>query len=174
MWTLSLPRVLRLALVRREELLPIIQKSLIQAIGCWQRRRLRPDMKSPRLENGALVFVQLFGGSLHLTPHLHVLVPEALWEREGQRVAVPSPAEDDIEGILRRLLRELRRKFRDTDFTEYPEDGYEEAQVEAIQQALPLKLQGIEVPRARKPMVAVIEGFSLHVGRRIHENDRGG
>jgi len=33
----------------------------------WQRKRLRPYIKSQRLKNGALAFVQLFGGEVKRT-----------------------------------------------------------------------------------------------------------
>ena len=52
------------------------------------------------------MFVQLLRSSLQLTPHLRVLVPEALWQKDRETVEVPSPTEEEMNGILRRLLRE--------------------------------------------------------------------
>ena len=36
-------------------------------------------------------FLQLFGGALQLTPHLHLLLPEGQWSEEGEWVVLPPP-----------------------------------------------------------------------------------
>ena len=174
MWTLSLPRGLRFLAVKNKAVFLGLQRGLVQAVGRWQRGQLRRYFKGRELKGGALVFVQWFGSALQLTPHFHVLVPEALWTRTGERVSVPSPKESDLEEILKRLLRQLAKKFGELEFTEFAEEGYEATQVEAIQQRLPFSHEEIELPKTRKPMVAVVEGFSLHVARRIPEKDREG
>ena len=115
MWTLSLPRGLRFLAVKRKPVFLALQRGLVQAVGRWQRERQKRYFKGRELKSGALVFVQWFGSALQLTPHFHVLVPEALWTREG----------------------------------------YETLQVEAIQERLPLAGEEIELPKTRKPMVAV-------------------
>jgi hypothetical protein len=50
----------------------------------------------------------------------------------------------------------------------------EAQQMEAIQQRLAFSPEDLELPKTRKPMAVVMDGFSLHVGRRIHENDKEG
>ena len=174
MWTLSLPRKLRFLVLKHRSVFLHVQKSLVQAVGCWQRKQARRYVDTQQLKTGALVFVQLFGSALQLTPHFHVLVPEAVWMRDGQRVDIRAPDEKALESILLRLLRQLKKKLSDIEFDVYPEDGHDMVQLEAIQQKLPFKVEEVELPKARKPMVAVMEGFSLHAGRRIHENDRDG
>ncbi len=70
-WTLSLPFTLRLAVVKRPR--------LVKAIWRWQRRNAKQMGASAVFSTGGGVcFTQWFGRRLQLTPHLHLLVPEAL------------------------------------------------------------------------------------------------
>jgi hypothetical protein len=122
-----------------------------------------------------LVFVQFFGSALQLTPHFHVLVPEVVWKRDGETVGVSMPDEAQLQKILERILRQLKKKYGENGVeVGWPEDEGEMQQMEAIQQRLAFSPEDLELPKTRKPMAVVMDGFSLHVGRRIHENDKEG
>ena len=90
-WTLSLPRALRLEVVKQPLLLKQVELTLVRAVWSWQRGRARRLGAQGKLHGGAVVMAQYFGSHLQLTPHLHVLVPEALYYGTGAVVQVPPP-----------------------------------------------------------------------------------
>jgi hypothetical protein len=53
-----------------------------------------------------------------LTPHLHVLVPDALWRGEGEALLVPPPTDDEVTAVLARVLRQARRRLGEVRFGE--------------------------------------------------------
>jgi hypothetical protein len=57
------------------------------------------------LTGGGICFWQWFGSSLQLTPHLHLLVAEALWQEDGTVVLVAPPGDEDVARILARGAR---------------------------------------------------------------------
>ena len=65
---------------------------------------------------GAVAFVQRFGSALQLTPHFHVLVPEAVFEEldeaELRLHPLPRPTDAEVEKlavtVARRTLALLR------------------------------------------------------------------
>ena len=100
-WTLSLPFSVRLAVVKHPRLLKHLERRLLKAIWRWQRQQAKGARHEPRFSRGAGVcFTQWFGSRLQLTPHLHVLVPEALWAVTGDCVELSGPRDDDVARIL--------------------------------------------------------------------------
>lgn len=79
----------------------------------YQRRRAQ-ELGHGAIQSGAVTFVQRFGSALQLNPHFHVLVPEGVFDAEGQFEALPPPRDKEVEGLLhqviRRTLRLLRRR----------------------------------------------------------------
>jgi hypothetical protein len=174
-WTLSLPRALRLVVVKQPALLKLVETTLVRAVWRWQRAS-RPRGQRAGLRGGAVAMAQYFGSRLQLTPHLHVLVPEAVWDEEGRVVEVPAPDDDAVEAVLRRTVRQLAKRWP-VGGAPWAEDEYEKLQAEAVQERL--ALEGLRpwveaAPRARQRLVAVVQGFSLHAGTRVHANDRQG
>ena len=55
-----------------------VERRLVRAVWRWQRGRAKQLGYRGALKGGAVGFLQLFGGALQLTPHLHVLLPEGL------------------------------------------------------------------------------------------------
>jgi len=57
----------------------------------------------PRPRTGAVAFVQRFGSALQLTPHFHVLVPEAVFEElddvEPRLHPLPRPTDAEVETL---------------------------------------------------------------------------
>jgi hypothetical protein len=170
-WTLSLPFSVRLAVVKQPRLLKYLERRLLKAIWRWQRQEAKRAGHGAGFSLGAGVcFTQWFGSRLQLTPHLHELVPEALWAASGECVELEGPRDDDVARILHRTLRQARGDWGEQQAA-WAEDDFEGLQQLAIQARLPL-----EVPssRHRRPRVAVAEGFSLHADTAVHANDRVG
>ena len=168
-WTLSLPWRLRLPVVKRPALLRTVERRLCESIWRWQRVQGKRLGAAGTLKGGAVGFTQLFGSALQLTPHLHVLVPEGLWAGEDF-VALPPPDTEEVEAILRRLVKRLAKDFAGME-DGWAEDALEGLQAQALQHRLPL---GEAAPRAGGKRVAVLEGFSLHANTSVHANDREG
>lgn len=114
-WTMSLPFTLRFVVVKRPALLKRLEYRLVRAVWRWQRQVARRLGVVGPLRGGAVVFTQWFGSSLQLTPHLHALLPEALWTKDGEVVTVPAPDDAEVESILRRVLRGARKDFADVE-----------------------------------------------------------
>ena len=66
-------------MVKKPQLLKRLEVRLVRAVWRWQRREARRRGVTAPLRGGAVVFTQWFGSMLQLTPHLHVVVPEAQW-----------------------------------------------------------------------------------------------
>jgi hypothetical protein len=104
-----------------------------------------------------------------VTPHLHALLPEAVWTADGEVVELLAPDDADVEAILLRVFRQVRKDFADEDVP-WPEDEYEALQRASLQHPLPLELP----TPSRRRRVAVAMGFSLHADTAVHGNDRAG
>ena len=172
-WTLSLPMGLRYLVVTRPALLKRLEVRLVQAVWRRQRRAARQLGQRGTLAGGAVCFGQYFGSRLQLTPHLHCLVPEAMWTATGEVVEVPPPTDDEVVGVLRRVLTLARRDFEAAEaaFGD-EEDEYGALQAAAVQRPLALG----DGPTRRRPAkrVAVAHGFSLHADTAVHGHDRQG
>jgi len=169
-WTLSLPRTLRLAVVKQPSLLKLVETTLVRAVWRWQRTS-RGRGQRAGLHGGAVAMVQYFGSRLQLTPHLHVLVPEAAWDEEGRPVEVAAPDDAAVEAVLKRTVRQLAKRWPE-GAPPWAEDEYEALQAEAVQERLSLEVDA--APHSSQRLVAVVQGFSLHAGTWVHGNDRQG
>lgn len=171
-WTLSVPFSVRVAVVKQPGLLKRLEVWLVKAVWHAQRVKARRLGAKGRLTGGGVCFWQWFGSRLQLTPHLHLLVPEAVWTSAGDAVEVPAPDDAEVLGILQRVLRRAAKHWPD-DVTAWAEDEYQAMQHEAVQSTLGLHDAPTPVAR-RKHLVAVAHGFSLHAGTAVHGNDRAG
>ncbi|MDP3153520.1 MAG: transposase, partial [Archangium sp.] len=169
-WTLSLPMEVRFQVVKQPALLKRLEVRLVQAVWRHQRARAKRLGAGGPLRGGGVCFWQYFGSSLQLTPHLHLLVPEALWTEEGEVVTLPPPDDAQVMALLARVLRQARADWAAADAA-WAEDEYEGLRAEALQRPL-----GLELPASphRRRRVAVLEGFSLHADTAVHGNDRQG
>jgi len=175
-WTLSLPRALRLLVVKRPALLKVVERALVKAVWRWQRAEAKRLGAVGRQVGGAVAMTQWFGSALQLTPHLHVLVPEALWDAAtGAVTALPPPSDDEVEKVVQRVVRQVRGAFAEVEDCEWPDEDEElpRLQAEAVQGRLPLEVAEV-APRTRRRRVAVACGFSLHADTAVHGNDREG
>ena len=65
-------------MLKQPSLVRTVERRLVRAVWRWQRGRAKQLGYLRALKGGAVGFLQLFGGVLQLTPHLHVLLPEGL------------------------------------------------------------------------------------------------
>jgi hypothetical protein len=107
-----------------------------------------------------------------LQPHLHLLVPEGIWSG-GVFLELPRPTPEQLEGVLARMLSQAKRTFEALDAL-WPEDAFEALQLQGAQQRLNLNDEPSAGAAHVRRLVAVGEGFSLHAGTAVHQNDREG
>jgi hypothetical protein len=79
-WTLSLPMPVGFSLARDARLLSEVLGLFVRALFAFPRRTAR-RLGVSRPLTGAVAFVQRFASALQLTPHFHVLVPAAVFEK---------------------------------------------------------------------------------------------
>lgn len=111
-WVLSLPFELRLLAAQRADVVRAFSRMFVETIFASQVHRSgRPGAKC-----GGVSFVARAGGSINLNIHLHDLILDGVYEREGdqavfRRVVAPRP--EDLSWVVRRFgeraLRWLRR-----------------------------------------------------------------
>jgi hypothetical protein len=174
-WTLSLPRALRLCVVKRPALLKAVERALVKAIWRWQRAEAKRLGAVGGQLGGAVAMTQWFGSALQCTPHLHVLVPEAVWDATTAAVTLlPPPSDEEVERVVQRVTRQVRDAFAEVEGCEWPDEDEElpRLQAEAVQGRLPLDVEATRGQRRRR--VAVAQGFSLHADTAVHGNDRDG
>src|SRR5262249_37438634 len=143
-WTLSFPVPLRFCLARDARLLSEVLGLFVRALFAFQRRTAR-RLGLPRARTGAVAFVQRFGSALQLTPHFHVLLPEAVFEEVGEGttrlVPLPPPTDGEVERMAATVARRVLATLRARGVLEQrvaPEEPFEL-----------LQLQGIQVPPSR-------------------------
>ena len=140
----------------------------MRALFAFQRTKARRlGIRSPNTR--AVAFVQRFGSGLQMTPHFHVLLPEAVFEGlpvvatdtlEARPHPLPPPDDEEVERLLRtvalRLVGLLLKQGKLDNLT--CEGALDALRARAAQQRLPLG----EEPSAPKRRCAFLEGFSLH------------
>ena len=170
-WTLTLPRGLRWVVVKQPSLVRAVERRLVRAVWRWQRGRAKQLGHRGVLKGGAVGFLQLFGGALQLTPHLHLLLPEGLWSERGEWVVLPPPEDEEVEAVLHRLLRQVRALLAEVEEA-WPEEDLDVLRAEGAQHRLGFDEEGPPKKKARR--LAVAMGFSLHADTAVHAFDRVG
>jgi hypothetical protein len=170
-WVLSFPRRVRFLAARHPALASQLLDLFTRAVFAWQRRCARRlGAADPR--TGGVTAVQRFGSALNLNVHFHTLTPDGVFELDedgpARFVSLPPPEDEDVEAILRRVIRRTARVL-----AAYDEESEDEA-LAALQAAEVERRVRYPHPFPHVRRSAFLEGFSLHAGVRIHENDREG
>ncbi|MFN0061334.1 MAG: transposase [Myxococcaceae bacterium] len=177
-WTFSFPWAVRFALARDVKLLSSVLTLCLRGLFAFQRRRAK-KLGVRGGHSGAVTFVQRFGSALQLTPHFHVVAPDGVFTEEGGEVrfaALPAPSQEEVEGLLRNVVRKVGRRLGTAGCAE--EEGVEDAlgayQADSLQRRF--GWAGLEVrPAPRKqPRCAFVDGYSLHANTHLHAHDREG
>jgi hypothetical protein len=181
LWTLSLPKRMRVRVVADPPLLTKVISMFLRTIMSYQRRRARA-LGVRRPLSGAVTFVQLLGSVLQLTPHAHSWIPDGVFTLDDTRtlqfVRLPPPTDDDIAKLLCRIHARVCSLIdkADQDGADEPDDSQHavlSAQAEALQVPLfSIPLGPDELPY--RPLCAAGDGFSLHADLAIHQDDRAG
>jgi hypothetical protein len=190
-WVVTFPRRERWHLAHDPALASEALRLCMRSVFGWQRALARrrgivlgAPARSQSARSGAIAFVQRFDSSLALDWHVHALVPDGVFvrppsaeDREARPrfVRLPPPTDADVGALLARIAARidklLRRRGRLE--AEQPADGDDvQAELE-LRASRPLSSGRFEPPPL-PPLCARMEGYSLHAGIAIHENDRQG
>ncbi len=172
-WVLSFPRRLRFLAARDPRVASRLLDLFTRAVFAWQRRQARRlGVADPR--TAGVTAIQRFGSAINLNVHFHTLVPDGVFDLTGtgpaRFVPLRGPTDQDVARVLTTVIRKVARTFGSGE-----DDG---PAAEAAEDAF-AALQAIEVDRRLRfpdPFKharhsAYLDGFSLHAGVRIHEND---
>jgi len=114
-WVLSPPHALRYRLAYDPRLLAVLIRIFIRAVFSSLRRRARANGIS-RGQCGAVAFLQRFGSSLNLHPHVHVLVLDGVFaglEGETPRFyPLRAPDDPDVADVAETVSRRTQALWR--------------------------------------------------------------
>ena len=199
-WVLSLPIPLRVLLAAQLELVtPVLQvvqravtRHLLDGAG----------LKADEGQGGAVTLIQRFGSAANLNIHLHCLVLDGVYRcgADGAPAFVEAGAPTDeklqalLQIVIERLMKLLTRRgvlvedMGQTWLAEPDAEGEEARTLRKLQAAAVtyriafgpragqrvLTLRGAmpREDRARQPLCADIDGFSLHAAVRVRGHDR--
>ncbi len=190
-WVLSLPWELRLPVARDPALLNAVSRVFFEEVRAWLRASAGA-VPGVRVEAAAVTFVQRFGGSLNLNPHLHMLVADGVFacRDDGSTpdfVATAAPTRDDLRSVVERVIERLqiierrREKRAASESFEVSDDRMEGLRRAAGGRGTFARVDAAEAAdeRAFAPLrmrshglVAEVEGFNLHAGVCVAADDR--
>jgi hypothetical protein len=127
-WVLSFPYELRYRLAWDGQLLSAVLAVFQRVVQGWYRRQAKAQ-GHPRGRCGAVTFVQRFGSSINLNPHLHVLMLDGVYvdgddddggdgsddgsdggeESPPRFVPAPRLTDDDVQRIVQTTARRVVR-----------------------------------------------------------------
>ena len=175
-WVLTFPVKLRWVFARRPAFAGRALGIFLRALATFQRQRARVLGVDGSAKGGAITFVQRFNSALGLNIHFHVVTPDGVFtaDDDGKGATfhrVPAPRDGVVEDLLKkvavRVVRMLRRELSDGDDDNLDALGALEAA--ALKPTSTTRTKGDPPP---KKLTAFLEGFSLHAGVHLHENDR--
>ena len=179
-WVLTFPRRLRFALARESALATKVIGIWLRALESFHRRRARID-GFPATRGGAVTFAQRFGSALNLNFHLHTVRPDGVFaipapdEERASFIGLPPPARVDVEALLARVVVRVRRcveKHFAGRTDELANEVMDLLASDSLRAAASSAASSDERPSGR--FEAFLDGFSLHCGVHLHENDRQG
>ena len=112
-WVISFPMPLRFWLARRPKLRKAIRGVFVRVVRSWYRKQARAaGHKKPQF--GGVCFAQLFGSSLNLNLHFHLLQLDGYyaWDEELARPlfhATAPPTTADVERLVKTVQRRVER-----------------------------------------------------------------
>jgi hypothetical protein len=200
-WVLSLPWELRLPVARDPALLNAVSRVFFEEVRAWLRAAVGAVAPAD-VEVAAVTFMQRFGGSLNLNPHLHMLVADGVFLclEDGSTprfVATAAPKRDELRGVIGRVIARLEtiaaRRARRTESAgggDASDDGMEGLRQAAGGRGTFARIdargaregdEDDDDARANAPLrlasrglVAEAGGFNLHAGVRVAADDRDG
>ncbi len=110
-WVLSLPYEIRYRLAWDGKLLSAVLAVFQRVVHGWYRRQAQALGQSDG-RCGSVTFVQRFGSSLNLNPHIHVLFLDGVYvdgDEGPEFIAAPKLGDDDVQQIVETTARRLIR-----------------------------------------------------------------
>jgi ribosomal protein S27E len=106
LWTLSLPKRIRLQVIRDPHLLSAVLAVFLRTLFAYQRRRARQrGIRNPL--PGAITFVQFWGSILQITPHFHSWLPDGVFHVDEQGELsfqrLDPPTDNEVQQLLLRI-----------------------------------------------------------------------
>jgi hypothetical protein len=95
-WVWSVPKMLRLHFLHHRELLP-------KLCGCaWKSLTLflHESTEHKDIFPGGVLVPQTFGGMANWNPHVHALITDSCWDREGNQYNMPEISDSDLKVIV--------------------------------------------------------------------------
>jgi len=112
-WVLSLPVALRYLLATRPEVVTQVLGIVYRAISGHLIRKAGLTRASG--VTGAVTLIQRFGSALNLNVHLHMLVLDGVYRREGegslQFVPVSAPGPTELQRLVQRIAERIGRSL---------------------------------------------------------------
>lgn len=117
-YVLSVPWELRMPCASDARVLSALVRCLWRSV----HRELLSLAAIADAETGTVTFVQRFGGSLNLHPHLHLLAPQGVFVKDGSAVRfVPiDPKAIDVMAVVGRVRKSMLRWLRRHGFMKQP------------------------------------------------------
>jgi hypothetical protein len=174
-WTLSLPRKIRLLVIRNPTLLSQVLSVFLRTLFNYQRRRAR-QLGITKPLTGAVTMLQLWGSILQLTPHPHSWLPDGVFHTTAdgqlQFQYLPPPTNDDVKALLLRIRTRVLKVVSQYDDSMVDDDqmALVDAQYEASRP--PLFTIPYTDDELQRPLCAFKDGFSLHADLAIHQKKR--
>jgi len=111
-WVLTVPFPLRFRMAYDAAFTSEMLRIFVRTVFASLRRRARQYLKIPKLECGAVTFIQRFGDALNLNVHFHTLVLDGVYDTadgDMRFLPLPPPGRQELERILRRIARQVER-----------------------------------------------------------------
>ena len=190
-WVLSVPFELRLLLAKDPAMLSSVVRILCAEISRLTKR-LGEERGIRQGATGMVAAIQLFGGSINLNPHMHILSLDGVYHNQDNlavftEVRAPSDAEvaEVVIRIKNRVLRTLKRRALLRD----PVDARDPCDQDPLASCGQLSLRvgmlgrvdkrGLVLPddddvrfsKRGKRLCADIDGWSLHAAVMVRADD---
>ena len=108
-WVLSLPFALRYLLATRPEVVTQVLGIVYRAISGHLIHKA--GLTSASAVTGAVTLIQRFGSALNLNVHLHLLVLDGVYRRDGEGrlvfVPVPAPSAAELKRLVQRIAERI-------------------------------------------------------------------
>ena len=193
-WVLSFPYEMRYRLAYDGELVSRVLAVFLGVVSRWYRRQAQA-MGYDRARCGSVTFVQRFGSSLNLNPHLHVLMLDGVYVDGDEApvfAAAPPLSDPEVRRIVPTIAHRIIRLYTKRGLLDDPPADRLADEEPVLAALTAASVQGIiatgeragqRLRRALKdaaagvrtaPLCFASKGFSLHAATRIAGTDRRG
>jgi len=186
-------------MARDQNILNTVQRILVRAIRSYIRNEARREgVKDAKI--GVISVIQMFGGSLNLNPHFHLVVTDGFFYENKKGLVVfkglKPPIEGEIEYINKKIHQKVIKLLKKEGIIEestnhyqgnlFEDDAIAEAKAASVQRKISIGPgKGKKVKQIGKfydfgwvpphgQLLNYHDGFSLHAGVSIKASDRKG